>query len=167
MNFTRALICWRIWRFFFNLHALWLVSKYYMRATCLSDFDVKLWKGILVILIHVDICSEKTWFEEQMMVYVRRAVSRPVIGPGKFHLFPLFLSVLRYSTDFAPCPAGSKVPVNIYTLCQPLSLSYFGSPCILSWTNSTKYWRSFGHCFARIWWTWRRSSILEFSSFRE
>jgi hypothetical protein len=44
------------------------------------------------------------------------------------------------------------------TLCQPLSLSYFGCPCVPS---GIKYWRLFDHCFAWVQWTWRRSSILE------
>ncbi len=38
-------------------------------------------------------------------------------------------SVLRISADFATCP-GVKMYRLMYTLCQPLSLSYFGCPSI-------------------------------------
>jgi hypothetical protein len=71
------------------------------------------------------------------------------------------LSVLGISLDFVPCP-GVKMYRLTTTLCQPLCLSYFGCLCVPS---GIKYWHSFNHCFARVWWTWRRSSILEFLCF--
>ncbi len=121
---------------------------------------------ICVIFSHVDICFEKTGFEDQTKVYLRKSWlprSCPTIRPGKFHSYLLFLSVLRISTDFAPLGPGSKVPVNVHALSTPISVLFWVSDC----TVWIKYWRLFGHFFAQIWWTWRWSSILEFSSFQE
>ncbi len=44
---------------------------------------------------------------------------------------PAILSVLRNSTDFAPCP-GVEMYQLTSTLCQTLSLSYFRCPCVPS-----------------------------------
>jgi hypothetical protein len=70
-----------------------------------SDFDVKLWKYILVIFSHhVDICFEKRGLTNKRWYRWERVVSRSAIRQGKFHLYPLFLSVLRISADFNPRP---------------------------------------------------------------
>jgi hypothetical protein len=70
---------------------------------------------------------------------------------------------LKIHTHIAPCSW-----VQLYrltsTLCQRLCLSYFGCPCS---TSRSRNWQSFDHCFARVWCTWRRSAILEFSLFCE
>jgi hypothetical protein len=63
----------------------------------------------------------------------------------------------RFSTDFDVRP-GVKMYRLTSMLCQTLSLSYFGRLCVPS---RIKYWRLFNHCFSRVWWTWRRSSILD------
>ncbi len=93
------------------------------------------------------------------MVYARKnCLACPATRPGKFHPYPLFFSVLRIRTDFAPCPRVEMYRLTS-TLCQPLSLSYFGCPCVPS---GIRYWQSFDHCFAQLQWTWRQLSILEF-----
>jgi hypothetical protein len=106
---------------------------------------------------------EKGFEEPNNGVREKELSCSPGCGAGKFHWYPLFLSVLRNSTDFAPCPRVEMYRLTS-TLCQPLSLSYSGCPCIPS---RIKYWWSFDHCFARLLWTWRRSSILEITSFCE
>jgi hypothetical protein len=60
------------------------------------------------------------------MVYPKVLSCLPIATTAViFHLYPLSLSVLRFSYGHQPSARG-RVPVNAYAL-SPLSLSYFGS----------------------------------------
>jgi hypothetical protein len=100
----------------------------------------------LVIFSNVNICFKKE-FEKPNDGVREKALSR---SPGnKAREIPFvstILSVLRNRTDFAPCP-GVKMYRLTSMLCQPLSLSCFGCPCILS---GIKNWRSFDHCLPKF-----------------
>jgi hypothetical protein len=85
----------------------------------------------------------------------------PATRLWKFHLYPLSPLSKDFMYRYCPPPQGQNVPVNVYTLSTPISVLFW----VFVRTNGIKIWRSFNHCFARVQWTWRRSSILEFSLF--
>ncbi len=120
----------------------------------MSDFDVNC---KLVIFSHVKYLLLEKGFEEPNDGVRERVVALAQSQSWGILFVPAIFSILRISTDFAPCP-GVKMYRLTSTLCQPLSLSNFGCACGLS---GIKYERLFYHCFSQVRWTWRRSCILE------
>jgi hypothetical protein len=110
-------------------------------------FQCMIVKRFLVIYSHVNIRFEKKDSRNKRWCTWGRVVSCPATRLGKFHSYPLFLSVLRIRTDFAPCP-GVEMYRLTSTLCQPLYLSYFGCLCA---PCGVKNWQLLGHCFAQVW----------------
>ncbi len=82
-------------------------------------------KKILVIFSLVNIRFEKKDLRNKQWCTCERVVSRRATRPGKFHLYPLFLSVLRIRTGFVPLPRGQNVPLNLYALSTPISVLFW------------------------------------------
>ncbi len=87
----------------------------------MSDFDV-ICK--LVISSHVNICFEKGFKELNDGVREKKLLRSPSWG---IPFVPAIFSVLRISTDFAPCP-GVEMYRLTSTLCQlPISVLFWVS----------------------------------------
>jgi hypothetical protein len=118
-----------------------------------------------VIFSHINICSEKRFKEPNNGVHEQESFRLRGNKAGKIPFVPAIFSVLRISADFAPCP-GVKMYRLTSTLCQPLSLSYFGCPRVPS---RIKYcWLLLDHSFVRVKWTYIEAVLhLKISSFRK
>ncbi len=96
--------------------------------------------------------KKRAWGTKQWRTWERVVPLAQQRGWGK-SIRTAISSVLRFCTNIAPRPE-----VKMYwltsTLCQLLSLSYFGCLCA---PNGIKKWWLFDHCFTQVWWMWRQS----------
>ncbi len=66
------------------------------------------------------------------MVYMRKSCLSPCNKAGEIPFVPAIPACLKISADFDPLPRGWRYRLTP-TFCQPLSLSYFGCPCVPSY----------------------------------